>query len=161
MEDHPVRITTLASPALVAHRLEQCFGQDPLFTEEAGGKLLMRLKQELKLNMEREHTSPVGLAILWDSVFGSFTPEMRKIVDGQDKHLEEQETLLLKAETVFRYYLHEDEEDSKGLALEFSSFHSAYPQPCIGCFACSRTRFAIDAIDLDKDGSVQWEEWRF
>ena len=97
MEDHPVRITTLASPALVAHRLEQWFGQDPLFTEEAGGKLLMRLKQELKLNMEREHTSPVGLAILWDSVFGSFTPEMRNIVDSQDKHLEEQEKLLLEA----------------------------------------------------------------
>ena len=121
----------------------------------------MCLKQEVKLNMEREHMSPVGLAILWDSVFGSFTPEMRKIVDGQDKHLEEQEKLLLEAETVFRYYLHEDEEDIKGLALDFSSFYAAYLQPYIGCFACPRTRFVIDAIDLDKDGSVQWEEWRF
>ena len=44
VEDHPVRITMLASPALITHRLEQCFGQDLLFTEDAGGKLLMRLK---------------------------------------------------------------------------------------------------------------------
>ena len=159
VEDPPVRITTLASPGLVARRLEQCFGEDPLFTEEAGGKLLMRLKQELELNMEREHTSPVGLAILWDSVFGSFTPEMRKVMDGQEKHFEEQEKLLLEAETVFRYYL--QEEDSNGLALDFSSFYAAYLQPYIGCFACPRTRFVIDAIDLDKDGSVRWEEWRF
>ena len=159
VEDPPVRITTLASPGLVARRLEQCFGEDPLFTEEAGGKLLMRLKQELELNMEREHTSPVGLAILWDSVFGSFTPEMRKVMDGQEKHFEEQEKLLLEAETVFRYYL--QEEDSNGLALDFSSFYAAYLQPYFGCFACPRTRFVIDAIDLDKDGSVRWEEWRF
>ena len=73
-----------------------------------------------------------------------------------EKHLEEQETLLLKAETIFRYYLHEDEEDINGLALDFTSFYAAYLQPYIGCFACPRTHFVIDAIDLDKDGSVQW-----
>jgi hypothetical protein len=110
-------MNSLASPALVARRLEQCFGKDPLFTEKAGEKLLMRIEQELELNIEREHTSPVGLAILWDEAFGSFTPEMRKVVDDQEKHLEEQEKLLGEAETVFRYYIQEG--DSKGLALEF------------------------------------------
>ena len=159
VEKPPIRITTLASPVLVARRLEQCFGEDPLFTEEEGEKLLMRLEQELELNMKLEHTSPVGFAILWESALGSFTPKMRKVVDDQDEHLEKQDKLLREAETVFKHYL--QEEDSKGLALDFSCFYAAYLQPYIGCFACPRTRFVIDAIVLDKDGNVQWDEWRF
>jgi hypothetical protein len=158
VEEPPVRITTLASPGLIARRLEQCFGEDPLFTEEAGGMLLERLKQALELNIEQEHTSPVGLAILWDSAFGSFTPEMKEVMDDQDKHIEEQGKLLGEAENVFRYYI--QEEESNESALDFSSFYAAYLQPYFGCFTCPPTRFVIDAIDLDKNGRVQWKEWR-
>jgi hypothetical protein len=100
----------------------------------------------------------VGLAILWDLTFGCFTPEMKEVMDDQDKHLEEQMKLLGEAETVFRDYI--QEEDSKEPALDFSSFYAAYLQPYFGCFTCPRTRFVIDAIDLDKNGRVQWKEWR-
>jgi hypothetical protein len=117
VEEPPVRITTLASNGLVAQRLGQCFGEDPLFTEEAGGKLLERIKKDLESNLEREYTSPVGLAILWDSVFGSFTPEMKKVMDGHEKHLGEQNKLMDEAEAVFRNYIQEDDSNSKALAL--------------------------------------------
>ncbi len=62
-------------------------GGGSLDEEEAGGKLLERVKEEhLESNLEREeHTSPVGLAILWDWGFGSFTPEMKKVMDDQEK----------------------------------------------------------------------------
>ena len=154
-----MRISTLVSPGLVARRLEQCFGEDPLSTEDARNKLVVEMKLQLASNMEQEHTSPLGLALLWQATYGSFTPAMRTVVEKYDKHLAQHEELLREAETVFMDYVKE-EDDTAASTLEFDRFYEAYLRPYVGCFTCPRTRFVLDAIDCDDDGNVQWAEWR-
>jgi len=158
VEDPPVRISTLASPGLVAHRLEQCFGKNPLFTAEAGAKLLQEMKTQLEDNMEREHTSALGLAFLWKDTFGSYEAGMEQLAEKNDKHYAEHQQMLKDAEAIFNDYLAED--DSADTAMPFDKFYEAYLRPYVGCFTCPRTRFVLDAIDLDHNGDVTWDEWR-
>lgn len=160
VEDPPVRISTLASAELVAHRLEQCFGENAAFTQEAAGKLVTKMKEQLENNMEREHTSPLGLALLWKDTFGDYEPGMEDIVKKNDKHYEEHKELLKNAKTCFEEYLDHDVTVDADTSLPFDQFYEAYLRPYVGCFTCPRTRFVLDAIDLDDDGSVTWDEWR-
>ena len=45
--------------------------------------------------------------------------------------------------------------------IEYRQFYDAYLQPYFGCFTCERTRFVLDFIEMDNDGKLSWEEWRF
>jgi len=67
IEDAPIRISTLASLALVVMRLKQCFGDMSEFTDEVGETMLNRMRLELASYVEMEHTSPVGVAQVYKS----------------------------------------------------------------------------------------------
>lgn len=155
--DPPIRISTLASPGLVQRRLVQCFGENPLFTEEAGGKLLARIKTELEANIELEHSSPVGLAKLWDSEYGTIPACMLETMSDSELTVQKNIDLLAQAEHCFADYC----QDPSNLVMEYSAFYHAFLQPFFGCFSCPRTRFVLDAIDLDDNGELSWPEWRF
>ena len=87
LNDPPVRISTLSSPALVVRRLKQCFGDDADFTEEIASKMLDYMKQELIHNYKAEHTSSTGLAMLWRSVTGTLKPSMLEVSNEMDDDL--------------------------------------------------------------------------
>ena len=74
VDDPPIRISTLSSPSLVIKRLKQCFGDNDAFTEEIAKKMLECMTTELSNNIEMEHTSPMGIAMLWKNVTGTVTP---------------------------------------------------------------------------------------
>lgn len=65
MEDPPIRISTLASPDLVAKRLKQCFGENEMFNEENGAKLLKEIKRRLEMNIKEDYNKPEILSKLW------------------------------------------------------------------------------------------------
>ena len=158
VEDPPIRLTSLASPDLWIKRLKQCFGQADahLFTLDAVAKLQDQERQNLENEIDFEYTSPRGLAMLWSLAFGSTPRSMMQVLDSEPNVLADK--LLSQAEKVFKDLA---ESDNKDPSLTFEAFYHAYLQPYFGCFTCERTRFALDALDLDDDGGVAWSEWRF
>lgn len=156
VDDPPIRISTLSSPALVVKRLKQCFGDDNAFTEEIASKMLKCMITELSNNIEMEHTSPMGIALLWQNVTGTLTPTMQDAIDNLGAKSEAKSHILKAAEECFNDYLVDGKEE-----LDYSIFYEAYLRPFFGCFTCERTRFVLDAIDLNDDGGLAWKEWRF
>jgi len=164
VDDPPVRISTLASPGLIVKRLKQLFGEDnPLFDEAHASKLLVEMKRQLENNIEEEHSSAMGLAMLWESTFNTVPPAMFKVLEqgaAKSKYVEE---LLQEAKSCFEDYLEEDgSEKKKKKGLTYTAFYEAYLQPFMGCFSCPDTRFVLDALNLYQDGTklIEWSEWR-
>ena len=85
VEEAPIRVNSLSSPDLIVGRLKQCFGDCPEFTEDVANQMKDKMIQELKDNLEFEHTSPMGIAMLWKNVTGSFHPKMM----NYDEHIED------------------------------------------------------------------------
>ena len=152
----PIRITTLSSPKLVVERLNQCFGDNPEFTEEMGQKMLNFMEQELIDNQVCEHTSPMGIAVLWQNITGTLLPEMDEIVQKVKAKKGTHVRILEEAKDCFFNFVETGEN-----SMDFLAFYEAYLKPYFGCFSCPRTRFVLGAIDLDGDNNVTWEEWRF
>ena len=43
--------------------------------------------------------------------------------------------------------------------LQYDSFYNGFLSPYFGCFRCEDTRQAMQAIDMDADGLVDWNEF--
>jgi hypothetical protein len=43
--------------------------------------------------------------------------------------------------------------------LEFDSFYNGFMAPYFACYRCSDTKKAIQALDIDADGSIDWNEF--
>ena len=156
VDEPPIRIHSLSSPDLVVRRLIQCFGDCPEFTEDIAKNMLARMTQELESNLEFEHSSPTGISMLWKGVTGSFHPKMMNYDEDMERLTHRIKMFLKKAEECFCQYLEEGED-----AIEYRQFYDAYLQPYFGCFTCPRTRFVLDYIQMDNDGKLSWNEWRF
>ena len=156
VDDPPIRISTLSSPSLVVKRLKQCFGDNDAFTEDVAKKMLECMTTELSNNIEMEHTSPMGIAMLWKNVTGTVTPAMQDAIDNVVAKSRAESYILKAAKECFNEYLVDGKEE-----MDYSTFYEAYLQPYFGCFTCERTRFVLDAIDLNDDGNLAWKEWRF
>ena len=44
--------------------------------------------------------------------------------------------------------------------LEFDSFYNGFMAPYFGCYRCVDTKAAFLALDIDKDGLADWEEFK-
>ena len=43
--------------------------------------------------------------------------------------------------------------------LQYDTFYNGFMAPYFGCFRCDDTKRALKAIDMDKDGLVDWNEF--
>ena len=43
--------------------------------------------------------------------------------------------------------------------LDFNAFYNGFMAPYFGCYRCETTRKALKALDMDNDGSVDWNEF--
>ena len=43
--------------------------------------------------------------------------------------------------------------------LDFFAFYNGFMAPYFGCYRCEETRKALQCIDMDKDGTVDWKEF--
>ena len=44
--------------------------------------------------------------------------------------------------------------------LQFDSFYNGFMAPYFGCYRCTDTKAAFAALDMDKDGLADWEEFK-
>jgi len=157
VEDPPIRINTLTSPNLLIQQLNRYFGHDDSFTVKLAESMIQRMKFELMHNYESEHTSPAGLAILYQQVKeGGIPPKMIDLMKKESADTKGNSVLLKEAKECFFKYVDVGKDN-----INFSTFYEAYLRPFLGCFSCPRTRFVLDAIDFNDDQDIEWKEWRF
>ena len=157
-EESPIRITTMATPKMVAQRLKHLFGEDPQFTEEIGMRMKEVMLEDLHNNRKEEYMSAVGLAVLFDRSGGQITAKMSDVIAADVPNEAHAQRLINEIRQMWDEW--DLREESKGDdELEFDSFYNGFMAPYFSCYRCDDTRRALKAIDMDEDGRVDWNEF--
>ena len=154
----PKRISTLASTHMILERLRNLFGENEQFTEEIATNMKAKMIEDLKANRKEEYMSHVGLALLFDRAGGKLTAEMRDVIEKAEVSREAHKALLAEVKATWdEWDLREEVQGDE--ALEFFSFYNAFMSPYFGCYECDIAKKALQAIDMDTDGTIDWSEF--
>lgn len=153
-----MRMSTLASPKMVADRLKNVFGEDTEFTEERGQKMLEVMLEDLHANRKEEYMSKVGLAVLFDRSGGKLTSTIAEAIAEDKPKMAHAQTLLAEIRKMWDEWDLKEEKQNDD-ELDFDSFYNGFMAPYFGCYRCDTTKRALKAIDMDEDGQVDWNEF--
>ena len=157
-EEAPIRISTLSSERMIYDRLVDLFGEDPQFTMDMAHKMKKQMLEDLSANNKEEYMSAVGIAILFDKSGGKLTQHMQEVTQ-ETKVESEAQRLIEEVRKIWdEWDIREDKEVDD--LLKFHSFYNGFMAPYFGCFACRDTQKALQAIDMDKDGYIDWSEFQ-
>ena len=154
------RITTIATPEMIHDHLVNLFGEVPQFTKEMGLKMKEKMLEDLRAEPPRkeEYMSRVGIAILFDRAGGKLTESMGdEIAKVQVKACHHKQIIEEIRELWDFWDAREEKKDDN--CLEFDSFYHGFMSPYFGCYRCLDTKAALQAIDMDNDGLVDWSEF--
>ncbi|XP_022787165.1 uncharacterized protein LOC111327287 [Stylophora pistillata] len=157
-EEAPVRISTLASEDMILERLKDLFGEDPQFTDEMAAAMKEQMITDLKGNTKEEYMSAAGIAMLFHRSGGKFTTKMSEVIERAEvksvhaQHLIEEVRGMRNEWDIEEDKLNDDQ-------LNFDSFYNGFMYPYSGCFKCTDTRKALQAINMDNDGYIDWNEF--
>ena len=158
--DPPVRISTLADVEMVKKRLVTLFGEHEIFTTEAAKKMKEVMQENLTNNHKEEYMSYVGLAMLFDKAGGKMTDKMRAAIEDVELNSKVHRQLLREVRKMWDNYDVDVRERAKDDdCLQYHSFYSAFMAPHFGCYECEESKKGLKAIDMDKDGKVDWGEF--
>ena len=157
-EERPVRISTLSDEKLIADRLKDLFGDDAQFTESMAKKMKEKMLEDLNSNRKEEYMSEVGIALLFDRAGGHLTEKMSEVIVAMEYHTVHQEELIGKVQEMWEEW-DLKEVGQKDNCLEYQSFYNGFMAPYFGCVKCDDTTRALQAIDMDSDGQVDWNEF--
>jgi len=156
-EEPVMRMTTLASPKMIAKRLQNLFGNDPQFTEEMGKKMKAKMLEDLHANRKEEYMSEVGMAVLFDRSGGKLTEKMQKVVAQVELKSAHAKNLLAEIREMWDEW--DIRDGKKDDMIEFDAFYNGFMAPYFGCYRCDETKKALKALDMDSDGVVDWNEF--
>jgi hypothetical protein len=116
--------------------------------------------EDLCNNRKEEYMSKMGMAVLFDRAGGHVTESMRDAIEEVKVHHAHHQHLLEEVRKMWDTWdLRESSELQGDNCLEFDSFYNGFMAPYFGCFRCDDTRKGLLAIDMDKDGRVDWSEF--
>ena len=102
--------------------------------------------------------SRVGLAMLFDRAGGSLTEAIRDEIEKVELKRPHHQSLIEEVRKRWDAWDLKEEEQGDDY-LEFDSFYDGFLRPYFGCYRCEDTKQALQAIDMDKDGKVDWGEF--
>ena len=154
------RITTLATPEMVRDRLVNVFGANPQFTIEMAKNMKKQIMEDLQSVPPRkeEYQSPMGIAVLFDRAGGKLTEQMSKVIVNtklKDPHHQ----IIIKEIREFWDFWDSKEENQGDGCLQFDSFYHSFMAPYFGCYRCEDTKKSLKALDMDRDGLIDWNEF--
>ena len=157
-EKPPTRISTLASTSMILDCLKEWFGQNVDFTEERANKMKKVMIEDLTANRKEEYTSKMGLAILYDRAGGKITKVMRDEIEKVRVTESHGKKLIAEVRDIWDTWDSREEEvgDER---LQYDSFYNGFMAPYFACYRCDDTKQAMQAIDMDSDGYVDWSEF--
>ena len=102
--------------------------------------------------------SRVGLAMLFDRAGGSLTEAIRDEIEKVELKKPHHQSLIEEVRKRWDAWDLKEEEQGDN-CLEFDSFYNGFMAPYFGCYRCEDTKQALQAIDMDNDGKVDWSEF--
>ena len=115
--------------------------------------------QDLVGNRKEEYMSPVGLALLFDRAGGHLDTNMRNVIDKWDISTPHWEVLRSQLRNIWDELDGSEEPSQQGDdALEFETFFQRFLKPYYPTIKSRDARKALKALDMDKDGKVEWSE---
>ena len=155
-----IRISTLASPAMILQNLKEWFGEHKDFTEDRAEEMKRVMIEDLKTNRKEEYSSKVGLAILYDRSGGKVTERMRDEIEKVKVTELHSKQLISDVRKMWDEWDSREEEvgDER---LQYDSFYNGFMAPYFACYRCDDTKRAMQAIDMDCDDYVDWSEFSF
>ncbi|VDI63154.1 Hypothetical predicted protein [Mytilus galloprovincialis] len=157
-EKAPVRISSVASPEMIRTRLVQIFGEDEKFTLELAYKMKEVMLDDLKKSRKEEYMSTVGLAMLFDRAGGAITVTMRDAISKEEIVRPHAQNMIAEIRRRWDDWDLKDKVQGDDM-LEYDSFYNGFMAPYFSCYRCSETKKALQAIDMDTDGQVDWDEF--
>ena len=154
-EEPPIRITALASPAMIVKRLIQLFGQDAQFTEAKAMQMKEVMQEDLCANRKEEYMSAVGIALLFNRAGGHITVKMRDVIEKMELTEPHERNLITAVRVTWDAWDQQDFVQGDG-ALRFDSFYNSFMAPYIGSCKNDDTVHGLQAIDMDKNGYIDW-----
>lgn len=158
--DPPQRISTLASIEMIKERLVKLFGEHEHFTDKVATEMQVVMKQDLTDNRKEEYMSQMGLAVLFDRAGGSLTEKMSDEIAKVKVKSDHHRKLLGEIRAVWdEWDLREDVDQQNDECLGFYAFYNGFMAPYFGCYECDESRKGLKALDMDKDGKIDWNEF--
>ena len=157
-EKPPTRISTLASVDMIVQILIECFGENEDFTEKRAEEMKKVMIEDLKINRKEEYTSKVGLALLYDRSGGKITEKMRDEIEKVKVTEPHSKQLIADVRKIWDEWDSREEEVGDD-RLQYDSFYNGFMAPYFACYRCDDTKCAMQAIDMDCDGYVEWSEF--
>jgi len=157
-EERPIRISTLASSAMIQQRMINLFGEDEQFTEAMAEQMKTVMLEDLNANRKEEYMSEAGLIMLFDRAGGKLTAKMRDVVEKMELNSQHEKDLIADVRAIWDTWDLRDEVQGDD-CLQFDTFYNGFMAPYFGCFKCDDTRRGLQAIDMDNDGLVDWSEF--
>jgi len=148
----------LATPPMIRDHLIQNFGENKDFTLDIALKMKEKMLLDLHECRKEEYQSATGIAILFDRAGGKLTGEMADIIAAIA--IKSPYHLIMMEEIKQKWDEWDIKDGTKDNCLQFDFFYHAFAAPFLGCYRCKRTRAAFAALDMDKDGLVDWNEFQ-
>ena len=157
-EESPERISTLASERMIVERLEDLFGKDGQFTEAMATAMKKQMIEDLTGNTKEEYMSAAGIAMLFDRSGGKLTTKMSEVIAKAEVKSVHAQHLIAAVRSIWNTWdIKEGQPDDDQLI--FYSFYNGFMAPYFGCFKCEDTQKALQAINMDNDGYIDWNEF--
>ena len=107
---------------------------------------------------KEEYMSLVGLAMLFDRAGGSLTEAMGEAISKMEVNSLHANHLIDEIKVIWDTW-DIKEKVQKDNMLEYDSFYNGFMAPYFACYRCSDTKRAMQAIDMDGDGQIDWTEF--
>ena len=102
--------------------------------------------------------SKAGLAILFDRAGGSLTEKMRDEVAAVELKSSHSQNLIQEVREMWDTWDVRDKVQGDDM-LEYDSFYNGFMAPYFSCYRCNDSKKAIQALDMDADGQIDWNEF--
>ena len=102
--------------------------------------------------------SKCGLAMLFDRAGGSLTASIRDVIDNDEVKKPHAQAIIAEIRERWDTWDLKDKVQGDNM-LQFDSFYNGFMAPYFACYRCSDTKKAIQALDMDADGSIDWNEF--
>ena len=102
--------------------------------------------------------SKAGLAILFDRAGGSLTQQMRDEVAAVELKSSHAQNLIQEVREMWDTWDVRDKVQGDDM-LEYDSFYNGFMAPYFSCYRCNDSKNAIQALDMDADGQIDWNEF--
>ena len=117
-----------------------------------------KMLEDLSGNRKEEYMSEAGIALLFDRAGGKLTANMARVIQRVKVTSVHAQHLIEEVRSMWNEWDIEEDKPNDD-QLMFRSFYNGFMTPYFGCFMCADTQKALQAINMDNDGYIDWNEF--